>query len=159
MQSGECSKNGSSELRRAWNWNQCYCLWVLFREPGSPLPFFFPFLCPSIRSSLLRARWHHKELEIINTTTLTHRPHSTRVYYHTTIFHPNTENGDSKDLNRVVGRERRVSGVREEEERDNEKWNTSSPMPTFVMDVYKIPPLTITTRHSHCLLNLVFTEK
>lgn len=57
----------------------------------------------------------------MNTTTLTHRPHSTRVYYHTTIFQPNTVNGDSKGLNREVGRERRVSGVGEEEEGDNEK--------------------------------------
>lgn len=160
VQSGECSKNGSSELRRAWNRNQCYCLCFPFREPGSPLPStFFPFLCPSIRPSLLRARWHHEELEIMNTTTLTHRPHSTRVYYRTTIFQPNTLNGDSKGLNREVGRERRVSGVGEEEEGNNEKWNTSSPMPTFVIDAYKIPPLTITTWHSHCLLNLVFTEK
>lgn len=76
----------------AWNGNQCYSLW----EPGSPLPsiFFFP---QSNRPSIqLRVRWQHEELEIINTTTLTHRPHSTRVYYHTTIFQPNTVNGERK---------------------------------------------------------------
>lgn len=33
-----------------------------------------------------RGATHH------STTTLTHQPHSTRVYYHTTIFQPNTVN-------------------------------------------------------------------
>lgn len=63
---------------------------------GRPFPPFFPFLSPSFHPSLLRVRWQHEELEIMNTTTLTHRPHSTRVYYHTTIFQPNTVNGESK---------------------------------------------------------------
>lgn len=91
---------------------------------GRPFPplFFFPFLSPSVRPHLLRARWQHEEPEIMNTTTLTHRPHSTRVYYHTTIFQPNTVNGGSKGSKRG-GREgaKGERGVGEEEEEDDEK--------------------------------------
>lgn len=46
-----------------------------------------------------------------STTTLTHQPHSTRVYYHTTTFQPNTVNGGGGQqrlhgTGRVKGRER-----------------------------------------------------
>lgn len=66
-------------------------VFFLFREPGSPLSSFVsidPTTAPCLMAS--RGATNH------NTTTLTHRPHSTRVYYHTTIFQPNTVNRDNK---------------------------------------------------------------
>lgn len=96
------------------------CLGIL----GHPFPPFFPFLNPSIRPSSLRVWWQHEELEIMNTTTLTHRPHSTRVYYHTTIFQPNTVNRESKGFKQGSGagakgeRGQRGRGGRQQEMKD-----------------------------------------
>lgn len=69
VQSGKSSRHGSTELRRAWNGNQCCCFFVFFvvvcfdsslGNLGRPFrPFFF--LRPSI-PRLLRVWWHHGEL-------------------------------------------------------------------------------------------------
>lgn len=67
------------------------CFFFLFREPGSPLSSFVstdPTTAPCLMAS--RGATNH------NTATLTHQPHSTRVYYHTTILQPNTVNRDNE---------------------------------------------------------------
>lgn len=60
------------------------------REPGSPLSsVYLPSSTDSVTAPCpiaSRGATNH------STKTLTHQPHSTRVYYHTTIFQPNTVN-------------------------------------------------------------------
>lgn len=67
-----------------------YFIFFKCREPGSPLSsVYLPSSADSVtapRPIASRGATNH------STTTLTHQPHSTRVYYHTTIFQPNTVN-------------------------------------------------------------------
>lgn len=79
---------------------------MFFREPGSPLSSFVftdPITAPCSMAS--RGATNH------NTTILTHRPHRTRVYYHTTILQPNTVNRDNRDLE-MLRRQGKVRGRR-----------------------------------------------
>lgn len=156
VQSRKCPDIVSTGLRRAWNGNQCV-LFSLFREPGSPhssLVSTDPTIAPCLMALQGATDREHNK-------TLTQRPHSTRVYHHTTIFQPNTVNRDKKGWKCQDGRGRgEQDGKRGRGEGEEGHKMKHTLTYAYVCD-WCVHNNTIDNhhRHSHYLLNLVFTEK
>lgn len=131
-------------VEEAWNGNQCWSFFVVvvvcfdssLGNLGRPFrPFFFSFhpshdcsVFDGITGSYRSWIWQHWLTDHTVHVSTTTQPYSK----------PNTVNRGQR------GVKKGKRGGKEGEE-DNRKWNTSSPTPTFVIDVYIISPPTITT--------------
>lgn len=145
-------------------WEPVFC----FFWGGFCMVFFFfsgnlghPFLSSFVSNDLitaphLMASWgatHHK------TTTLTHQPQWTRVYYRTTIFQPNTVNRHNEEMKKdeTGGRKRGTRTVKREEGEVGQKKLKHAFIYAYIWDrCLHNNAIDNRYRHSHCLLNLGF---
>lgn len=142
-------------MRRAWNGSQCFFFFSCLGNLGHP----FHLLSPLIQR-LLRVWWHHEELLIITrqhwlTDHTVHVSTTTQPYSSLILWTGTTRVGNVR-TEQEEGR-RTVERRGEGEEGNKMKHILAY---AYICD-WCLHNNTINNhyRHSHCLLNLVFTEK
>lgn len=143
-------------MGRAWNGNQCFLLFFFFREPGSPLSSFVstdPVAAPcsmASRGATSVTRQHRLTNHTGHVSTTT-QPYSSLILWTGTSRVWNAK----KDRAKEAGRRTVKRG--EGEEGNQLKHNL---IYSYICD-WCVHDNTADNhyRHSHCLLNLIFTEK